>query len=161
MKPTEFVFFACQPAHRTIGKRERTGFLEQVTEPWSCKWHYRGNTRILSAEPLDVWDGASVPRFGWTIIGITPGGLADGPSLAHDILYRAEGGRREDKLAGCTLTDSHGLRIIVDREEADWLFRELCRFAGMKKARAVAAYGIVRAFGNTFWGGNAPSFNKG
>lgn len=154
----EFVYFSHQPAHQTIGKSEKNGFLERTIEPWQCKWNHNENTRILTASNLYAWDGASVPRMGWTAIGITPGGLADGPSLAHDILYRSEGGRNVEKLCECTLTDINGIRVIVDRDEADWLFRELCIFAGMTKLRAQTAYSVIRAFGKKYWGGEAPSF---
>ena len=155
-----FVYFKEQPKHYTIGKTEKEGFLEEVTEAWECKWCYRENVRILKCPAGYQWDGASVPRAGWTIIGITPGGLADGPSLAHDIPYRAEGGKDVNKMCGCTISTLDGTRVIIDREEADWLFREFCIFAGMCKARARAAYRIVTVFGRRHWGGPMPSIKR-
>ena len=157
MKPTDFVYFYSQPGHRTIGKTERNGFIEKTTEPWECRWRYQGNERRLIVPYGYVWDGASVPRAAWTIIGLTPGGLADGPSLAHDPLYRSSGGRVTLKFNGCKLTDEQGNRVVVDRPEADWVFKAACIFAGINKVRAGASYGVVRAFGNKHWGGPCPT----
>lgn len=150
------VWFERQPAHRTTGRNERNGFVEVVTEPWTCRWSYRENIRTLAVPAGYTWDGASVPRIAWTAIGITPGGLADGPSLAHDVLYRAAGGRKKERLCGCTIQTLYGVDVVVDRDEADWLFKEMCVFAGMRRSRAVVAYGAIRIFGEKYWGGSAP-----
>jgi hypothetical protein len=156
---TNFAYYTLQPAHRTIGKIEADGFIERTTEPWVCKWHIDGACRTLEVAYNYSWDGASIPRAGWSVIGMTPGGLADAASLAHDVLYRSEGGRWKNKMMGSTLFDSNGHPVTVDRAESDWLFKELCILAGIKKPRAAAAYAIVRTFGKHFWGGDAPRFS--
>ena len=97
----KFAYMFCQPAHRTIGTTEGQANIEITTAPWVCRWKANGKLRILYVPQGFVWDGASVPRFAWSIIGLTPWGLTDGPSLAHDPLYRSMGGRKD--FSGCTL----------------------------------------------------------
>ena len=160
MKSTDFVYFFAQPAHRTIGKTERQANIEITTEPWTCRWRYRGLERLLTVPAGYVWDGASVPRVAWTIIGLTPWGLTDGPSLAHDPLYRAKGGAMPDKWADCTLTDNKGAGVRIDRAEADWVFYAACVAAGIKRPRAGLAYGVVRTFGGPHWGGPLPATGR-
>jgi hypothetical protein len=151
-----FVYFLRQPAHRTIGKTEKLANIEITTEPWLCRWLYKNNERKLFVPDGYVWDGASVPRIGWSIIGLTPWGLTDGPSLAHDPLYRTKGGRL-DFDDGVTLTDNKNLRVTIDREEADFVFLAACVFAGINKTRSKLAYRIVRRFGAKHWGGPCPT----
>lgn len=158
MKSNDFVYYFAQPAHRTIGKTEKQANIEMTTESWLCRWRYKGHNRILSIPAGYVWDGASVPRAAWSIIGLTPWGLTDGPSLAHDEPYRSKGGRKLSE--GCTLTDEKGNKVVIDRAEADWVFLEACKFAGINRARAGLAYGIVRTFGSIHWGGPCPTSRK-
>lgn len=37
------------------------------------------------------WDGATIPRIGWTMVGLTPFGAHDEATLRHDYLYGYEG----------------------------------------------------------------------
>jgi hypothetical protein len=148
-------FYSQQPAHRTIGTTERTASIEMLTEPWECYWSYDNHSRRLSLPVGYVWDGASVPRVAWSVIGLTPWGLTDGPSLAHDPLYRSRGGVIIEP--GVVLCDEHGDCATIDRREADWLFWSLFVYAGINNARAATAYGVVRAFGNRHWGGPSPT----
>lgn len=37
------------------------------------------------------WDGATIPRIGWTIVGLTPFGAHNVATLKHDYLYSYEG----------------------------------------------------------------------
>ena len=150
------VYFEQQPAHRTIGITEKLGFLEKTTEEWECNWRCNGVRRILTVPKGYVWDGASVPRIAWSIIGLTPGGLVDGPSLAHDVPYRAKGGAFIDKLVGCTITDVHGDAVRIKRDEVDLVFKYFCVFSGIRKLRAAAAYRAVWGFGRRHWGGPSP-----
>ena len=47
-------------------------------------WNFR-------ASPGYQWDGASIPRFAWTITGVYPmAAMIQAPSLIHDALYGCE-----------------------------------------------------------------------
>jgi len=157
----DHVWYEKQPEHRTIGKTERDGMIEVTTAPWYCQWVYQGDLRILTVPVGYVWDGASIPRVAWTAIGLTPGGLMDAPSLAHDTLYRAAGGKKPSGWHGCRLTNKNGNVVQVGRAEADWVLREMAEYAGVRRARSAVAYGVVRAFGALHWGGPMPAARKG
>lgn len=149
------VWYERQPAHRTIGYNEKTANIEQLTERFDCFWDYKGMPRRMHVCDEYIWDGASVPRVAWSLIGLTPWGLTDAPSLIHDELYRSQGGRKTTP--GCLLQDSYGKKIVLEREEADWLFYALLVFAGVAEARAAAAYAAVRIGGAKHWGGPCPT----
>jgi hypothetical protein len=157
-KIVRFVYFLRQPDHRTIGRTEATANIEMTTAPWICRWEANGTLRVLCVPHGYVWDGASVPRPAWSIIGLTPWGLTDGPSLAHDPLYRSMGGRKD--FAGCTLLDADEQPIKITRLEADQVFLEACKYAGINHTRANLAYNIVRAFGRKHWGGPCPTTGR-
>jgi len=139
-----------QPDHVTVDEK-----ISMTTVAWQCVWRRKNQTRILSVPINYQWDGASIPRFAWSIMGLTPSGILDAPSLAHDILYRSAGGRKN--MNGCALTNKNDNGIFVDREEADWLFYEIMKFFKISGVRDEIAYGVVRAFGWRFWGRAAPT----
>lgn len=81
-----------------------------------------------------VYDGASIPRLVWPIIGMTPDGLLRGGALVHDALYRNGG-------------VMPGIDHVFTRKEADGIFHSLMAEAGVKPRRAYLAYVGVRLFG--------------
>lgn len=80
-----------------------------------------------------LYDGASIPRFCWSLIGLSPFGAIIGPATIHDFLY-VNGG-----IAG------RALRLT--KRETDELFYELMLEAGISKIKAKAAYQAVHMFG--------------
>ena len=145
------IYFKQQPADRQIGKR-----LKQLTEPWWCQWIYKRQYRQMFAPADYVYDGASIPRIAWSILGIAPSGPIDAAALAHDISYRAMGGLKPDALKGCQILNLDGTPITISRRETDWLFKTFGTYAGIPKHRMGIATGFVRAFGNKHWGGPSP-----
>ena len=85
-----------------------------------------------------IWDGSSVPRFLWTISGITPDGLMRAGALIHDYLYRNGG-----VVSTCT--------VKFSRKDADVLFYTINRQAGCNWWTAIRAYRAVRLFGWLAW----------
>lgn len=99
-----------------------------------------------SAEPLNVvvppgfdYDGASIPRAAWSIIGspFDPAFMA--PALAHDRLYHTH---------------------KFDRPIADALLRELLIDNGVSRTRAAIIYRAVRMFGGAYWPNDAEDAQK-
>ena len=144
-----------QPAKRMVTKK-----LAETTEPWSCTWMRDDHVRNLFVPKGYIWDGASVPRIAWSIVGITPFGAADGTSLTHDALYRAMGGDKPEGWKGCTLTDERGRLVYVTRNEADQLMRRMFIGAEYRAAQATVAYRVVDIFGPKHWGGPIPALRR-
>jgi hypothetical protein len=69
------------------------------------------------------YDGASVPRFLWSVTGITPDGLHRAATLIHDYLY---------------VNRIHGL----SRRQVDKLFYEQMLKLGVPKRKALIMYKI-------------------
>ena len=88
------------------------------------------------------YDGASVPRFAWSLTGIRPDGLLRAGALIHDVLYRHKGipptGWTEPARA-------------FDRELSDLVFYQINIRAGMRSWRAWLAWKAVRWFGAVAW----------
>lgn len=141
-----------QPSLRMI-----SSVLAETTEQWYVEWRRDGRLRKLWVPAGYVWDGASVPRFAWSIIGITPFGAGDATSLAHDALYRAMGGRKPEAWKGCTLTDDQGRTVTVSRNEADRLMQAMFRQSGYNRVQSAMAYQAVNLFGRKHWGGPIPA----
>ena len=150
-------YFARQPADRPAGAKQAEDTLKVTTEPWACWWDYKGARRELSVPAGYLYDGASVPRVFWSLIGLRPDGLIRAASLAHDALYRAAGGKKPEAWGGCVLTNCNGNAVQVCRGEADWVLREFMRSAGMWRHRCGIAWAAVRIGGARHWGGPMPT----
>jgi hypothetical protein len=78
------------------------------------------------------WDGASIPRWAWTIFGHPLSPEYRWASLWHDI--------------GCSES-----KCIEDRTIADAVFLRLLREAGVGKYRRLAMWAAVRIYGIWVW----------
>ncbi len=104
------------------------------------------NYEVMSLHPgfmIEVpdgfrYDGASVPRFLWSLSGIRPDGIIRAAALIHDFVYR-----------------NKGWDGLLTRKEADQLFRIMIRQAGGSWWKAWKAYRAVRLFGRLAWGSDA------
>lgn len=146
-------YFHCdeQPIDQQVGER-----IKRIVMPWKCRWRYDGQERYMYVCPDYLYDGGSIPRIGWTALGITPSGPGDKGFLPHDVLYRAEGGLKPDCYGGCTVTNSNGNLVVVSRGESDWVMYAALRNADIPAHRARIAWLAVRALGSFYWGGPMP-----
>jgi hypothetical protein len=83
-----------------------------------------------------VYDGASVPRWLWSITDIRPDGLIRAPALIHDWLYRRGG-------------NVNGRRF--SRKEADLLFCRMMKESGIGIMKCKMVYWAVRVFAGSYW----------
>lgn len=97
-------------------------------------------------------DGASVPRLAWTLAGITPDGLIRAAALVHDLMYAMKGEIQLYFQAGPNSDDWKRVKRTFSRRQADDLFHQIMREAGIGPIKAYAAYRMVRIFGFWAWG---------
>lgn len=100
-----------------------------LCETWRCPL---GHSRTLEIGEGFVFDGASLPRIFWTLIGRSPYDPATlAPALLHDALYAAQ---------------------LLSRSEADSLFRHAMWVNGHDSRRVAWAYWVgVRVGGWWPW----------
>jgi hypothetical protein len=115
-----------QPDNRPIG--ENTYLL--------CgKFRYNNEKYDITVPGGFINDGGSVPRWAWSISGLTPDGLARAGYVIHDYLYRF--GLKTRSFADCALRD-----IMIDY--------------GVPKRQAVLAYMATRIGGRKYYGSIVP-----
>lgn len=89
----------------------------------------------VTVHPGYRYDGASIPRMFWRLIGGPFSGAYAPAALVHDALYETQ---------------------MVSRAHADRVFYDLMRRCGEGRARAKLMYWGVRAGGWTGWNSYAP-----
>ena len=89
-----------------------------------------------------IYDGASIPRPVWSLVGLYPGGVMEEPALWHDSFYRAAGVQ-------------NGIHMLT-RHKADLIFRQMMREYSIPMIRAQIAYIAVYTCGRRHWGGPSP-----
>jgi len=77
-----------------------------------------------------ITDGATIPRFAWSIVGCPLNGNYVGPSIIHDALYATN---------------------LLSRKESDQLFIDLLKEAGVGYIKRKLFYNVLRVFGYTFY----------
>lgn len=98
------------------------------------------------------YDGASVPRIYWTIVGFLPDGLGRAAALIHDYIYVYKGKIPKGHLL---VKDDSGQWVEYQgewiRKRADKLFLSLLIKGGVPKIRRNLAYWAVKGFGWYPW----------
>lgn len=99
------------------------------------KFEYNNGDYCVEIPEGFINDGASVPRWAWSIVGLTPDGLLRAAAIVHDFHYRFG---------------------IGTRKFADQLFYSMLIEYGVNKVRAKLAYAAVRIGGGNHFGKVVP-----
>jgi hypothetical protein len=130
--------------------------ISRLAEDWFVVFEMAGKRYRLTITSGFLFDGASIPRLFWTILGLAPHGVMDGPALPHDCGYEVQGvftlhingELNPAPLSGGALAylevyaPSGAVWMLTSRAmskpELDQLLRLLCRhFAIVKRSRLV------------------------
>ncbi len=105
--------------------------------------------RIIVPEGF-TYDGASVPRFLWSIANLTPDGKLRAAALVHDWIYDNKG-----VMPAGSYQFYNGSWINVvgrwTRKDADKMFLKIMELGGVGKTDRTRAYWAVRLFGWIAW----------
>lgn len=119
----------------------------------------RGKQYRLTVEKHFIYDGASIPRIAWTVLGLTPHGDMDGPGLAHDFGYHYRG--KFPKGSWEFLDVDNVWKECperMSRKMCDDLIRALClHFKIANGLQAYLVWKAVRVFAGVAWKRNDPS----
>lgn len=133
---------------------EKQYILEQdYTAKWTTK---KGDTVGVTIQAGFVYDGASVPRVFWSLVGIHPDGLMRAASLVHDYLYVYKGNPPMLKDGYGAFIEGakgikHGAILRMSRKQVDDLFLRMLKDSGLSWSKRNAAYLGVRAGGWVYW----------
>ena len=91
-----------------------------------------------------TYDGASVPRWAWSIIGLTPDGLIRAAALVHDWIGDFSGTLPVWSQIKPTF------KTYTRKENDDMFYRNMIK-CGVDKRKARIAWMAVRVAGGLFW----------
>lgn len=135
----------------------KTGY--RLEEDFSYTWmtNYNDTMRLhrISVKAGFEYDGNSIPRWLWTLLGMLPDGLNRAAGLIHDFIYRHRGnmpiGSYEVQIDGLWYP-----RIQkINRASADNLYKKILIESGYDKY--ILAYRGVRLGGWWSWGIKSPA----
>lgn len=93
-------------------------------------------------------DLASIPRFIWSLFGLTPDGLYRGAAVVHDFIY----GQHIKGTDHCEVIDQFtGTIRFLSRKQCDDIFKELIHDSGEDSWKEQAMYNAVRIFGRFYF----------
>jgi hypothetical protein len=113
-----------------------------LLENASTKWINNGKEYRISLRTGFTWDGATIPRFLWSILGYYPGGIMTIPSKWHDEIYRKK---------GWIFNFMTAQEEYISRKHCDDLFYAHMIRSGVEEKKAKQMYLAVRFFGRFFW----------
>lgn len=108
------------------------GFCNPEGEPWVRLVEQYEQAGICVPAGY-CYDGGSIPRFAWSVIGLSPFGIILGAATIHDWAYCNAGWVSEDDW--------------IPKRVADKVFYDLMLKADIKRHRAFLAYWAVKLFG--------------
>ncbi len=143
-----------QPVLNPINRKEYS-----LWEPYTHTWIYtnkktgKKTTYQLTVHKYFITDGASIPRWTWSIGGLTPDGLYRPAALIHDFLYAYRGGPPGELFLKFNEETKawEEARLPFLREECDELFLQLMLEAGVDNGTAQKMFKAVRMFGWMAW----------
>ena len=143
-----------QPAVRPITKN-----IWELVEGYLLTYYYQGHYCELGVPVGFRYDGASIPRAAWTVLGLSPGGVCLLFSLIHDLLYRSAGLTKplmQDGIAPFVEGKHH-----FTRWESDVMMRDVMEWCGeFNKFQVRTSYRMVHRFGKKYFGHPPPSYGK-
>lgn len=138
---------AYHPACKAINKK-----LSTTVGMNAYEFEVNGLTYKIEV-PIFVFDGASIPRAIWGVIGLAPHGIMDGPGLLHDFCYHYKGDFPEGTYK---IMDVHGdwynCTVPMSKATSDELLKLLCVYLkACGKFKASLVWSGVAAFGIFAW----------
>jgi len=130
--------------------------MYRLEEDYVYSWEDDGISHRITIKKGFEYDGASVPRFAWSLFGVRPDGLIRAAALVHDFIYRHVG---EMPPKTCERLDQEGEEwedddCVWSRRRADQLFELMMKQASSSKIKRWLAYKFVRRFGWIAWNGH-------
>ncbi len=138
--------YAEQPAVKAVDTKNSVTLKE-----WRMMFSIDGVMYWLIIPAGFVFNGASIPRLLWTLLGLAPHGVMDGPALPHDFIYQFQGKLPAGSLK--TLKDNVPVdsNRIITRSEADTLLGQLCEYFNINGYRSWMVWAGVRIGGWLPW----------
>jgi hypothetical protein len=125
----------------------------QLEKDFTYRWRAEKKTWIITIPAGFTSDGASSPRWVWTLAGITPDGLHRAAALVHDFLYRYGGRLPFGSFNRWNEMSERWEPVAVPwtRKQVDKLFANMLAEYGVSKTRRRMMYLAVRMMGGWSW----------
>lgn len=131
-----------------------TDRLYQTVEEYSYEWITGDVVNKIIVPAGYRYDGASVPRFIWSISGVLPDGLHRGATLVHDWIYFHKGKLPIGSMMWKNVGDSDDMYQNVTagkwtRKDCDKLWVKMARHAGEPRYKLMNFF--IRKIGWSYW----------
>lgn len=118
---------------------EKLFHLDSPHEFW---WLNNGKAYFMEIPKGFIWDGATIFRIFWSILGYSRSGMMLKPSAPHDYIYVNKG-----------WIYNHLTKELefVSRKHSDQLFYKHLVANGIPEKKARLCYQFIRFFGRLYW----------
>jgi hypothetical protein len=155
------------PSTKSIGKR-----LFRLTSDHSLYFTHRGDKCRITIKAGFEYDGATIPRWAWSILGKSPKGTHDAGTIFHDLVYMVSKNIQNHALLGRSVDEcTHVFEIHHDgkwhkavqgmsRKECDRLMFEIIattKGAKLNRFQRAAMYRAIRIGGGKYWKQSTPN----
>lgn len=121
---------------------KESGDLYRLQHDYKINLHNYGYYITITIPAGFTYDGASVPRWLWSLTGLGIDGLHRAACLVHDYLYVQR---------GKIISFDGAEKISLNREQVDMIFKQMLIDASIAEHRIAIAYKGVRWFGQSYW----------
>ena len=125
------------PQPYVISAKEKSPDNLRLNSPYKFTFKFKGKTYDAVIPKGFLFDGASIPRWAWSLLNAQQRGLHDPAALVHDYMYVKRG---VFEVVG-------GKTLYMSRKETDQFFLKATQFLNIKSPHVRLAYWAIRAFG--------------
>lgn len=112
-----------------------------LTQSYELGLTVEGIKKVFIVPKGFTYDGASIPRICWSILGLYPDGKLRGGATFHDWLYRSGG----------KILSISNLPYFFTRKEADHILKLCLQKSGISIVKIFLVHSAVRIFGKKNW----------
>jgi hypothetical protein len=156
-----------QPITQSVGKR-----LFKLMEDYTVYFYHRNDYYRLKIKKGFIYDGASIPRWAWSILGKTPIGTHDSGTIFHDLVYMLKKNHEQTAIIGQSIDQcTHVLEMLegdtwhkviqgMTRDECDRIMFEIIDNtynAKLSKFQRAAMFNAIRIGGGRYWKRHTPN----
>lgn len=130
--------------------------LYQVQSDYTVRVILRQRMVEITSPKGQITDLASIPRWTWTLCGLTPDGLYRGAAVIHDYLYSLHVKGTNHSLVKVSVFNINGVFVEsldwdLTRAECDSVLNQLIQQSGETGWKRWAIYHAVRTFGGFYY----------
>ena len=127
-----------------------------LVNTWTYSWSSKDVYSSITIPEGFVYDGASIPKIFWSIIGLAPDGIHRAAAIVHDWIYTFKGNLPPGSVKRKIILNDGDVKYLntIDvwtQKDCDKFFKKMLLQTPLPRWKVKLMFTAVRMFGWTKW----------